>query len=303
MKKLFFILLLVCFGTTVSLKPLQAIQVPSASSLVLGACWSAPLLSSLGKTIDLFFPKSEKKDTETSDKIREYFGLSKDKELTLELQKQFFEALSESLRKMPTPRQKELFEDVCQKMGMDSKKIVLLKENDEADYKVLFNPSSGLIPIIKLGRDSEEVTEDELSFIFAHELAHMKHNDGQKSLGARAMLAGVSVLCAIPAAKSMLNFPKSPSTTAVGLAATYAFASSCLLDSVESFFEKQKEKRADLTAIVALKNKAGAIAYFNRAREKNIKSNDWRVDKEGNNKSDHKHPRLTERIAYCNAAL
>ena len=211
---------------------------------------------------------------------------------------------------------RELFKSTCQKMGIDAHKIHFHLGKKFGSYA----RNVSLRKAVVLGLDDQYISLREREFVIAHELAHLKNNDSKE----RAVFT-VKVVAGALGLGAVLERLGSRGITRLGPVNGYAglvlLSGVCYyalpLISLKILYprlQKQQEKRADLTAIVALRDKQGALDCFSRNCEENKKIRKnlisrghvgyvcRHIDEQGNNLADKNHPLLTERLAYCKAA-
>jgi len=279
MKRMFFTLSMLYLSTGVT--PVQAFQIPSLGSCTelltkycpkgatcatacLAIAFIAPFVKKIAKTL------AEGRENRT---------------------------LIERLESQPSAEQRRLFGQICIKMGMDPTKIILLQSQTLPSGTL-----GGLNPIVVLGYDSQNISSEELSFIMAHELAHIKNNDSINGAKIQFSCAGIAGLSAIFVAKKIVDLQKNILVKMLA-ASCYSYLSYRLFGSLESYLTRRMEKRADITAVKTLKNKNGAVKYFKHHMALNLALSDrlpkGAVDRVGNYLLDPEHPLLTERIAYC----
>jgi Zn-dependent protease with chaperone function len=297
MKQLFFGLSILCFGAGVTSTPVQAFPIPAPTRATLAAAGLTLLF------VGPFVKKIIGDQSEVDEEIKRDKG-------------------------QPLPEQQVLFAQICKKMNLDDKKITLINSSSTGNI-------GGENPIVGLGVEEgiKDLSSEELSYVMAHELGHIKNHD--EIVYERIAYANLvaSSLCAVPIARLIAR--SNCNLVAKGLAAcAYFVFSKKALDSFSSYQSRRLEKRADLTAVTALGSKKGAIDFFNRGLKGNLAINRFfknmrdesllnnpslalrirwnlislylknfalNVDEHGNNLMDTEHPLTTERIAYCDA--
>jgi len=203
--------------------------------------------------------------------------------------------------------QQTLFKETCQKMGMDAQKIKFHIGNSVDDSYAQNNT-------VVLGLRDAFLPKREREFVIAHELAHIKNKDNRRQyiLAGKASVGSFCLSIGLDIVRSRLLQTKG---RAFGefIPAVLCCAAPFVMLVAQA---KRLEKEADLTAIAALKEKQGAIDFFKRFCEENKRISKvnynqqgffsmlrFPVDRHGNYLRDFTHPRLTDRIAYCSAAV
>jgi Zn-dependent protease with chaperone function len=162
------------------------------------------------------------------------------------------------------------------------------------------------VPIL-IDLETIRLPDDELAFVLAHELMHLKHRDSGRGLAFCALMGVVDLV-------ALLFFPLISLFLVEGLGV-----------SLEYDLSKRHEKAADLGAVELLGTNRGAVSLWNRWLErmqqfkyssveslkqthpsyritaKELKTRQRKITPEGNNRLDFRHPPISERLAYCKA--
>ncbi|MDZ4153960.1 M48 family metalloprotease [Methylicorpusculum sp.] len=211
-----------------------------------------------------------------------------------------------------SPEHQKLFEQVCAKLKIDPRTITIkqctgLKENyHTAALGAGFS-------LLLFDKQDIDLPTQKLSFVMAHEIAHIKNNDAPKKLAVSFISCTAGAFLAYKPLQKFIQGPRTILTKACALTGFYLL-SHWITNTSRDRYSRYQEKRADLTAITALADKQGAIDLFTLYRQENLAERQnllWQgltpketdVDDAGNKLSDRQHPSLSERIAYINAAI
>lgn len=169
--------------------------------------------------------------------------------------------------------------------------------------------------VIKLLRDPS-LYEKSRDFIIGHEMAHLAHSlemdktssiqDILETLCFAGIVTGILFLFL---AVAFLPFVTVSVTLTIAGVAIAISGISCI-----AWFNRaakppapsdvEEEKNADLDSVKALKDASGGVYYFETSRQHNLairltnSERRNRIDAQGNNLGDKKHPPLSDRIAY-----
>ncbi len=167
----------------------------------------------------------------------------------------------------------------------------------------------------------KDYTNDEIEFIIAHELAHLKNGDIAK-LGLAALATPFIAHYGLQAWDALVNKAVAYGKTKVApdgaadraltnlnatnhLIATFCFTTALVGAKLFSTYSCYKERNADIDALNQVKTHKGACDFFARLQEKykplrkESFMHAWNIGENGDNYADTMHPLLSERIAYC----
>lgn len=212
----------------------------------------------------------------------------------------------------------KLFGELCQKMGLDSKKIHLIpggyaSVTGASRVPVDYVKGTGMVyeDCISFSEHDCCYPRNQRAFILVHELAHIKNGDSLKKRTTSEHQQEISVendsrlrekqadLMAIAVLKDKFG-------------ALEFFKSACK-ENLEcrrkiSEFLSSKKKNKDYVSISkflyrGIFSRDTTLANEDLVDEEGLKDAMKAIDEKGNNLFNKKHPLLTDRIAYCNAAL
>jgi len=145
------------------------------------------------------------------------------------------------------------------------------------------------VPVI-IDKDTFNLSDAQFDFIVSHELSHVALNHSF-----HFFLYSLAVLVADVAAAIFLTpfaIPLIEGASALGSNALHC----------------QSEKDADMKAMKLINSNKGAVDFFKGMVAKQLKQRDENsildqlfISPEGNNRLDTEHPRVSDRVAYCEA--
>ena len=180
-------------------------------------------------------------------------------------------------------------------------------DNENVKYKSQFQYDSmkeNVKAWVKLAKKKQ--LEDVKEFVLGHELSHFKHKHTLQSLVLKLACHIISVAIGVVVAAAMcLLIPAFPHVILAILAGTGVTLTLLFITSkILLVFSKFQEKQADMTCAKKTGKALGGIRYcrFSQKMNLNLVIRYYEISESltynGDNKDDHKHPPLSDRIRY-----